>query len=229
MATHDSKTALDERASVLLDCFAIYHYLAWSRGGGWTQAKGLTPVAPFEVGFLAYTNLVGGVDRFDSSQTRQEQGIVERMEILRETMATHQIEVEQAARRVAAQEGVLRIGMGSGPGAMLMTPLLMQMALQRPQLHLEIARGGTELPPHRAQAIQVIHRGGEHLLSLIEGTLDIARIESGKLALDVKPMAFADAMVEGTALMKRPLDVSTLNDFSRAMITRLIANARNQG
>ncbi len=42
-------------------------------------------------------------------------------------------------------------------------------------------------------------------------------------------MAFADAMVEGTALMKRPLDVSTLNDFSRAMITRLIANARNQG
>lgn len=41
-------------------------------------------------------------------EQRQEQGIVERMEILRETMATHQIEVEQAARRVAAQEGVLR-------------------------------------------------------------------------------------------------------------------------
>ena len=30
----------------------------------------------------------------------------------------------------------------------------------------------------------VIHRGGEHLLSLIEGTLDIARIESGKLTLN---------------------------------------------
>ena len=52
------------------------------------------------------------------------------------------------------------------------------------------------MAPHRAQAIRVINRGGEHLLSLIEGTLDIARIESGKLALDVRPMAFAGAMQE---------------------------------
>ncbi len=44
-----------------------------------------------------------------------------------------------------AQEGVLRIGMGSGPGAMLMTPLLQQMALERPRLRVEIARAGTEL------------------------------------------------------------------------------------
>ena len=48
------------------------------------------------------------------------------------------------------------------------------------------------VPPHRQQAVNVIKRGGEHLLSLIEGTLDIARIESGKLTLDVKPMRFAD-------------------------------------
>jgi CheY-like chemotaxis protein len=52
------------------------------------------------------------------------------------------------------------------------------------------------MAPHRAQAIRVINRGGEHLLSLIEGTLDIARIESGKLALDVRPMAFASTMQE---------------------------------
>ncbi len=35
--------------------------------------------------------------------------------------------------------------MGSGPGAMLMTPLLMQMARERPRLHVEIARAGTDL------------------------------------------------------------------------------------
>ena len=46
------------------------------------------------------------------------------------------------------------------------------------------------IPPHRKQAVSVIRRGGEHLLSLIEGTLDIARIEAGKLTLDVKPMRF---------------------------------------
>ena len=40
------------------------------------------------------------------------------------------------------------------------------------------------VPPHRKQAVRVIKRGGEHLLSLIEGTLDIARIEGGKLTLE---------------------------------------------
>jgi DNA-binding transcriptional LysR family regulator len=44
-----------------------------------------------------------------------------------------------------AEEGVLRMGMGSGPGAMLMTPLLLKMAQERPRLRVEIARGGTDL------------------------------------------------------------------------------------
>ncbi|MGE0331146.1 MAG: ATP-binding protein [Ramlibacter sp.] len=52
------------------------------------------------------------------------------------------------------------------------------------------------VPAHRRQAVNVIKRGGEHLLSLIEGTLDIARIEAGKLTLTVKPMAFADCVHE---------------------------------
>ncbi|WP_407646587.1 hybrid sensor histidine kinase/response regulator [Caenimonas koreensis] len=52
------------------------------------------------------------------------------------------------------------------------------------------------VPPHRKQAVNVIKRGGEHLLSLIEGTLDIARIESGKLTLNVKTMQFADMVNE---------------------------------
>ena len=43
------------------------------------------------------------------------------------------------------QEGVLRIGMGSGPGAMLMTPLLLKMAQERPRLRVEVARAGTDL------------------------------------------------------------------------------------
>ena len=48
----------------------------------------------------------------------------------------------QAARGLA---GSLRIGLGSGPGAMLMTPLLMHMAQHHPQLRLEISRGRTDL------------------------------------------------------------------------------------
>lgn len=49
---------------------------------------------------------------------------------------------KQLARGMA---GSLRIGLGSGPGAMLMTPLLLHMATHHPQLHLEVSRGRTEL------------------------------------------------------------------------------------
>jgi signal transduction histidine kinase/CheY-like chemotaxis protein/purine-cytosine permease-like protein len=52
------------------------------------------------------------------------------------------------------------------------------------------------LPVHRKQAVGVIRRGGEHLLSLIEGTLDIARIEGGKLALEPRPMRLQDALLQ---------------------------------
>ena len=52
------------------------------------------------------------------------------------------------------------------------------------------------IPVHRKQAVSVIKRGGEHLLSLIEGTLDIAHIESGKLTLNPRPMHFANLVQE---------------------------------
>jgi len=50
------------------------------------------------------------------------------------------------------------------------------------------------LPAHRRQAVSVIRRGGEHLLSLIEGTLDLARIESGKVSLATATMHFREAV-----------------------------------
>lgn len=42
------------------------------------------------------------------------------------------------------------------------------------------------------QAVNVIRRSGDHLLSLIESTLDIAKIESGRLKLDIKPLHLPD-------------------------------------
>lgn len=52
---------------------------------------------------------------------------------------------DSGRRSRGGQAGLLRIGMGSGPGAMLMTPLLMQMARERPSLRVTVARAGTEL------------------------------------------------------------------------------------
>lgn len=58
--------------------------------------------------------------------------------------------------------------------------------------YAQILDADDAIPPHRRQAVSVIRRSGDHLLSLIESTLDIARIESGRLKLDVKPLHFAD-------------------------------------
>jgi len=55
-------------------------------------------------------------------------------------------ELRDSGRRMReGRGGVLRIGMGSGPGAMLMTPLLMRMATQHPKVRVVIARGGTDM------------------------------------------------------------------------------------
>ncbi|RYF08332.1 MAG: response regulator [Comamonadaceae bacterium] len=98
-------------------------------------------------------------------------------------------EAEQA-RRLADQASQAKSRYISAISHELRTPL--NSILGYAQLMGEDAT----VPPHRQQAVSVIRRGGEHLLSLIEGTLDIARIESGKLTLQVRPMRFADCVHE---------------------------------
>ncbi len=82
----------------------------------------------------------------------------------------------------------------------LRTPL--NSILGYAQLLHEDARDHADVPPHRVQAIKVIHRGGEHLLSLIESTLDIARIESGKLTLNAQPLALPELLSEQASLFE---------------------------
>lgn len=86
--------------------------------------------------------------------------------------------------------------------------------------YAQLLQEDPDLAPHRAQAIRVINRGGEHLLSLIEGTLDIARIESGKLRLEIRPMAFADAVREAASLFELQARAKGL-DFRFDAATRL--------
>ncbi|MEN9629135.1 MAG: hypothetical protein RJA10_2362, partial [Pseudomonadota bacterium] len=68
--------------------------------------------------------------------------------------------------------------------------------------YAQLLEDDATMPPHRRQAVSVIRRGGDHLLSLIEGTLDVARIEAGKLTLQVEPMRFREGLEEIARLME---------------------------
>lgn len=71
--------------------------------------------------------------------------------------------------------------------------------------YAQILDGDPAIPPHRRQAVAVIKRSGEHLLSLIEGTLDLARIEGGRLSLQPKAIDFPDFLQQ----IARMIEVQT--------------------
>ncbi|MBV7541639.1 LysR family transcriptional regulator [Acidovorax sp. sic0104] len=62
--------------------------------------------------------------------------------------------------------GVIRVGLGSGPGVMLMTPFLAYMALKHPNVQVSVSPGATEL-----QLIQLRQRTLDALV------IDVRRIE----------------------------------------------------
>ena len=60
-----------------------------------------------------------------------------------------------------------------------------------------------ELAPDQAESVAHILKGGRHLLALINEVLDIARIESGTIALSLEPVAL-DVMIEECLDLVRP-------------------------
>jgi signal transduction histidine kinase len=77
-------------------------------------------------------------------------------------------------------------------------PRAAHAAQQHPGLCAADGRRHRSMPAHRKQAVNVIKRGGEHLLSLIEGTLDIARIEAASSRWTSSPCALPTGARDGS-------------------------------
>jgi signal transduction histidine kinase/FixJ family two-component response regulator len=92
----------------------------------------------------------------------------------------------QQARQLADQANQAKSRYITGISHELRTPLNSILG------YAQLLDNDPTIPDSRQQAIRVIRRSGEHLLSLIEGTLDIARIEGGKLTFDSKPFRFPE-------------------------------------
>lgn len=108
-------------------------------------------------------------------------------------------EIESHARTDAAlQEALSRADAANAAKSRYITTISHELRTPLNSIlgYAQLLEEDDAMPPARRQAVAVIRRGGDHLLSLIEGTLNIARIESGKLALDVRAMRFADGLHE---------------------------------
>ena len=111
-------------------------------------------------------------------------------QLLMQEIESHQRtdEALQKARQIAEQANQAKSRYITAISHELRTPLNSILG------YAQILDADENVPPHRKQAVSVIRKSGDHLLSVIEGTLDIARIEGGKLTLDVKALDFPDFM-----------------------------------
>ncbi|MCW7541692.1 ATP-binding protein [Aquabacterium sp. A7-Y] len=184
--------------SVLLLAFLfslVYHAELRSLG---EQAAALQPALRLAfIKVYAALVVIGGVVAWwlvlahKSRQVAQEESNRQTHLLVREIELHRRTDEQlQQAKRVAEQANQAKSRYISAISHELRTPL--NSILGYAQLLAE----DESVPAHRRQAVSVIRRGGDHLLSLIEGTLDIARIESGKLTLELKPMRFAEGLRE---------------------------------
>jgi signal transduction histidine kinase/CheY-like chemotaxis protein len=60
--------------------------------------------------------------------------------------------------------------------------------------YAQLMERDASLPPHRQDAVRVIRRSSEHLSTLVDGLLDIAKIEAGRLHLNRDRIAIADVL-----------------------------------
>ncbi|ROH86166.1 response regulator [Pseudomethylobacillus aquaticus] len=123
----------------------------------------------------------------ESRRVAQEESNRQTRLLQREITLHRQTDAElQQARLLAEQANQAKSRYITGISHELRTPLNSILG------YAQLLDNDTSINDSRMQGIRVIRRSGEHLLSLIEGTLDIARIEGGKLTFDTRPLRFPE-------------------------------------
>jgi cell cycle sensor histidine kinase DivJ len=75
-------------------------------------------------------------------------------------------------------------------------------------LHRELLIKARE--PKHADYCRMIHQSGEHLFSLVKDLLDVSRIESGNLKIEVEPFALRDVVIAGMETLRPQADAKGL-------------------
>lgn len=120
--------------------------------------------------------------------------------------------------------GTVRIGMGSGPGAMLMTPLLKTMATQHPAMHVDVARGHTELLVNalRNQELDALVIDARSLVPSADLNVEMTvEMRGAYMCRKSHPLARRRGPLPFEALLEFPIASTPLSDeVARTMIER---------
>jgi len=163
--------------------------------------------------------------------TRQNQLLMQEIEAHRKTDA----ELNRA-KEAAEAANLAKSRYISGISHELRTPLNALMG------YAQLLGEDDQIPPAKRSGIQVMKRSAEHLSLLIDGLLDMARIEAGKLVLRKDPLAlpeFVDQLVQMFALqahakglrlsldIAHPLPATVYTDEKRLrqILINLLSNA----
>jgi len=115
----------------------------------------------------------------ESREVAQEESNRQTNLLMREIEAHRRTDAKlQQAKEAAEAANLAKSRYVTGMSHELRTPLNSILG------YAQILQKDTLVPPNRRDAIDVIRRSGEHLLGLIDGLLDIAKIEAGRLRLE---------------------------------------------
>jgi len=148
--------------------------------------------------------LIGGVAAWwlvltnESRQVAQEESDRQTHLLLREIAAHEQTDAQlQRAKEAAESANLAKSRFMSGMSHELRAPLNSILG------YAQIMARDPALPQQRREAIDVIHRSGKHLIGLIDGLLDVARIEAGKLKLENHELRLPE-FLDQIVMMFRP-------------------------
>jgi signal transduction histidine kinase/CheY-like chemotaxis protein/purine-cytosine permease-like protein len=167
------------------------------------QAEALAPA--LKLGFLkafAALLLVSGIVAWwlvlthKSRQVAQEESNRQTQAVHEQTLALRREIDSHRQTDLQLQEAKLAADMANQAKSRYITTVSHELRTPLNSIlgYAQLLEEDPSIPSHRKQAVSVIRRGGDHLLSLIEHTLDIARIEGGKMRLEPRPLRFREAV-----------------------------------
>lgn len=133
----------------------------------------------------------------ESRRVAQEESNRQTSLLMREIDAHRKTDIElQAAKLAAERANLAKSRYVTGISHELRTPLNSILG------YAEMLQHDPSIPAGRRDAVAVIRRSGDHLLSLVDGLLDIAKIESGKLALDIDELRFPEFLAQTVGMFR---------------------------